>query len=260
MEGEVIGVANSVCSGWWECGNLRGWNWKVLWSFCFISSFLLCRTWTLTYYVLHVFAGGRGLDVAGLPVKKHSFDSASACEPESPMTRKPFLPISTTIPTKNSSSNVPDDSTNPKSNELLQKTLPGSNIFFSTPTKNMSGIGEENRTPKTMPVPIPSTPPTISVPMQTAITPAPVSVPALVVKAIIPEEIEYSFEERRAGFLLPVISVWNLRILLKCCCMLMLTWFYWFLVFWGTIIWCSSQLQLAPQLPTIFVHCLSNGT
>ncbi|CAI9265444.1 unnamed protein product [Lactuca saligna] len=55
-----------------------------------------------------------------------------------------------------------------------------------------------NRTPKTNLIPIlPSTPYTTgSIAMQTAVTPAPV-----LIKEIVPEEvIEYSFEERRAGF------------------------------------------------------------
>ncbi|PKI65776.1 hypothetical protein CRG98_013848 [Punica granatum] len=152
-------------------------------------------------------AGRRGLDVAGLPAKKHSFDSASAREPESPMIRKPFSPISTRVPTKTDLTNILDDAANPKPNELFHKNLASNNNAFSTPVKTISAIEEENKTPKTMPIPIPSTPSTITVPMQTAVTPAPASVPVLVVKDIVPEEIEYSFEERRAGFVLPVIRV-----------------------------------------------------
>lgn len=147
------------------------------------------------------------MDVAGLPAKKHSFDSAGVREPESPMIRKPFSPISTTVPTRTNLMNVLDDSTDPRPTEPLQKALPSSKDSFSTPLKTISVIDEENRTPKTMPIPIPSTHSTMSVPMQTAITPARVPVPAITAKAIIPDEIEYSFEERRAGFVLPVIRV-----------------------------------------------------
>lgn len=44
---------------------------------------------------------------------------------------------------------------------------------------------------------VPCTPSTVSIPMQTAMTPAPF-------KETIPEGIEYSFEERRAGFVIPI--------------------------------------------------------
>ncbi|KAK4795640.1 hypothetical protein SAY86_027966 [Trapa natans] len=153
-------------------------------------------------------AGRRGLDVAGLSAKKHSFDSAIVREPESPMMRKPFSPVTTTRVPRTNLTNVLEDSNNPKTNELLQKkSLPSSKDTFSTPLKTISVIDEENRTPRTMPIPIPSTPSTTSVPMQTAITPARVPVPAITAKHIIPEEVEYSFEERRAGFILPVTRV-----------------------------------------------------
>ncbi|KAL0309153.1 UNVERIFIED_CONTAM: microtubule-associated protein 3 [Sesamum radiatum] len=64
-----------------------------------------------------------------------------------------------------------------------------------TPTKNVS-THDENRTPKTMPIPVPATPPTVSAAMQTATTPF---TPAIRVAG----EVEYSFEEKRAGFVLP---------------------------------------------------------
>ncbi|XP_050156817.1 65-kDa microtubule-associated protein 3-like isoform X2 [Malus sylvestris] len=97
--------------------------------------------------------GRRGLDVAGLPVKKHSYGAPNASEVETPTTH------------------------------------------------------EANKTPKVMPIFVPTTPSTVSVPMQTAITPAPPPPPpipfATNLVQEIPEEIEYSFEERRAGFVLP---------------------------------------------------------
>lgn len=82
---------------------------------------------------------------------------------------------------------------------------------FTTPTKTtIFGLEDENtnRTPKTNLIPIlPSTPYTTgSIAMQTAVTPAPV-----LIKEIVPEEvIEYSFEERRAGF---VVSKTHLKTL-----------------------------------------------
>ncbi|XP_068330791.1 65-kDa microtubule-associated protein 3-like isoform X2 [Pyrus communis] len=100
--------------------------------------------------------GRRGLDVAGLPVKKHSFGAPNASEVETPTTQ------------------------------------------------------EANKTPKVMPIFVPTTPSTVSVPMQTAMTPAPPPPPipfATNLVQEIPEEIEYSFEERRAGFVLPKTHV-----------------------------------------------------
>ncbi|KAK6142893.1 hypothetical protein DH2020_023241 [Rehmannia glutinosa] len=53
---------------------------------------------------------------------------------------------------------------------------------------------DENRTPKTMPIPLPATPPTMSNAMQTATTPFTPGIRGV-------EEVEYSYEEeRRAGF------------------------------------------------------------
>ncbi|KAK4758078.1 hypothetical protein SAY87_019379 [Trapa incisa] len=128
-------------------------------------------------------AGKRGQEVTGLRT-----------EPESRMIRKPFSPITTAIPTKVNMMNILDESTNSKGNELPLKTLPISP--FSTPLKTFttpSLADEQNRTPITMPTSIPSTPYTITVPMQTALTPAPSN-------ATPHQEIEYSFEELRAGF------------------------------------------------------------
>ncbi|KAL3521451.1 hypothetical protein ACH5RR_019600 [Cinchona calisaya] len=151
-------------------------------------------------------AGRRGLDVAGLPLKKHSFGAVSSRELESPMVRKPFSPISSTDSSKSNATNILED-LNKKHNDMLQKTLTSnSNTSFTTPTKIIPAVEEENRTPKAMTIPVPSTPATVSVPMQTAVTPAPfVDVLPLNSKQVdsIPEEIEYSFEERRAGFVLP---------------------------------------------------------
>ncbi|XP_062153827.1 65-kDa microtubule-associated protein 3 isoform X2 [Alnus glutinosa] len=125
-------------------------------------------------------AGRRGLDIAGLSVKKHSFGNAPVREVESPMMRK-------TLATTN-------------------------NVQFTTPSKTISVANEENKTPKALAMlHVPSTPSTVSVPMQTIMTPAPppVSFGTKVVEDI-PEEIEYSFEERRAGFVLPKTHIKSL--------------------------------------------------
>ncbi|XP_022922792.1 65-kDa microtubule-associated protein 3-like [Cucurbita moschata] len=144
-------------------------------------------------------AGRRGLDVPGLPVKKHS-SSVDASEAESPMVvRKPFAPVpiaGALFSNSMNSSNSLNDL-----NEKLQKV----NLSSKTPIKTISISEEDIRTPKMMPIPVPSTPSTVSVPMQTAITPAPprpIDLTARISEDI-SEVIEYSFEERRAGFALP---------------------------------------------------------
>lgn len=130
------------------------------------------------------------MDIAGLPVKKHAFTATNTHEPVSPMARKPFSSISFT-------------------ESSAQKTITSNdNTPLTTPSKvDFSAIEEEeeNRTPNRMMIP-PSTPSTAAIPMQTAMTPAP-PVPAYCTNNPIkesPEEMtEYSFEERRAGFVLP---------------------------------------------------------
>ncbi|KAF8413054.1 hypothetical protein HHK36_001030 [Tetracentron sinense] len=194
-------------------------------------------------------AGRRGLDIAGLPVKKHSFNAANPLEIESPMTRKPFSPVSSKIPSKANTTNFPEDLnrthngslhealpcnntllttpsklcsngslhetllgnnmplTTPSklcSNGSLHETPPGNNKPLTTPSKFSSMVVEENRTPKAMLIRMHVTPSTVSVPMQMAATPVPPCVlfGAKTVEERL-EEIEYSFEERRAGFVLP---------------------------------------------------------
>lgn len=145
-------------------------------------------------------AGTRGLDIAGLPIKKQSFNPR---EIDSPMMRKPFSPISSTA---SSEANTMLEDLNRPQPKILHKTVSSNNIPYTTPSKSQlpppSATDEENRTPKTMPIPVPSTPSTISVPMLTAMTPAPPSAP-VPYNANPVEETEYSFEERRAGFVLP---------------------------------------------------------
>ncbi|KAK4363426.1 hypothetical protein RND71_018667 [Anisodus tanguticus] len=148
-------------------------------------------------------AGRKGLDLAGLPLKKQS-NTVNGCEIEKTMTRRPFSPISSTDSSKSNATNILED-LNRKHNEMTNKMLPSSHIPFSTPVKTVYTTEEENRTPIAKPpIPVPSTPLTVSAPMQTAVTPAHNAVPynSNPVKEI-PEEIEYSFEERRLGFVLP---------------------------------------------------------
>lgn len=125
--------------------------------------------------------------MAGLPVKQqHSLNSANARarEPGISVIRKPFSPISSMNPSKPSSANISEDMRN-KHCEMLQKNLIVNNTP-STPLPKISPVADiENRTPSN-----------ISVPMQTTLT------PASAIKSV-DEEIEYSFEEKRARFVLP---------------------------------------------------------
>jgi len=114
------------------------------------------------------------LDIAGLPVKKLTFNASTLREVETP--RKPFSQI-----------------------------MPGNNVP-STPARPISNDEEENKTPKTFATLNHKTPVTMTAPMQVAMTPAvankviatPVSLfQEKPEQPMLPEEIEYSFEERR---------------------------------------------------------------
>ncbi|XVE64112.1 hypothetical protein DITRI_Ditri07aG0075600 [Diplodiscus trichospermus] len=144
----------------------------------------------------------RGMDIADIPVQKHSSTDVNANELESPLVRKPFSPISSTISSKANMRNMLEDN-----GETLQKMLPTNDLSYTTPLKTISLADEENRTPKAVPIPVPTTPSTVSVPMQTAMTPAPpISFTTKPVEEIA-EEIELSFEERRLDFLLSKTSL-----------------------------------------------------
>lgn len=145
------------------------------------------------------------MDLAELPLKKQS-NTVNGCEMEKTMARKPFSPISSTDSSKFNATILEDLNRKHNHNEMANKMLPSSQIPFSTPAKALYATEEENRTPTAvLPIPVPSTPLTVSAPMQTAVTP--------VHNALVPysskqvEEIEYSFEERRLGFVLPRTQV-----------------------------------------------------
>lgn len=169
-----------------------------------------CTIVLLNVVNMSLCAARRGLDVAGIPVKKHSFGAGSAHGIESPLTRQPFSPISSNVSSKANVGNVGNE-LNTES-EKLQKTKPVNNVPFTTPSKTATVVDEENRTPKAMPIPVPATPSTVSVPMSMATTPVPSSVLMNVGMTPAPlsapfggdlvQEIEYSFEERRLGFML----------------------------------------------------------
>lgn len=136
-------------------------------------------------------AGTRKLNSSGLHARQHSSNASNTQETESTPARKPLSPVLLAF-----SSNTNSVSNQDPENGVIQKAIPSE----KTPTKTYSAHYEDNKTPKTMPNPMPVTPPTTSVPMKTAMTPA---APAKECLARDSDSIEYSFEERRAGFFLP---------------------------------------------------------
>ncbi|KAG4911045.1 hypothetical protein JHK87_057161 [Glycine soja] len=117
-------------------------------------------------------AARRGLDIAGAPVKKHSFGAGTQII-ESPLIRQPFSPISSnSVSSKANVANATDELS--KQNEKLQRTVSLNNGPFTTPSKTVpTVVDEENRTPN---IPAPATPSTVSVPMNMAMTPVPSSI------------------------------------------------------------------------------------
>ncbi|KAL1550801.1 65-kDa microtubule-associated protein 3-like isoform X4 [Salvia divinorum] len=137
----------------------------------------------------------RGLNRAGVTTKQHSSNLSTAREAERQLMRKPFSPLSSANPSKTAAANVMED-LNRKHNELWQKLL----TINRTPPNIKLRAEQENRTPQKTPTTSPLTPGTISIPMPTAVTPASIKMTSI---ARVEEELEYSFEERRAHFVLP---------------------------------------------------------
>ncbi|XP_069143472.1 65-kDa microtubule-associated protein 3-like isoform X2 [Solanum lycopersicum] len=75
----------------------------------------------------------------------------------------------------------------------LKETVSFNKTPIITPTKIASAV-EGSITPKTLPIPMPATPSSVSTAMQTAMTPSSRHVSACA------DNIEYSFEERRTGY------------------------------------------------------------
>lgn len=136
----------------------------------------------------------RGLDIGNLPVKNCQLTGRES-EP-AVVVRKPFSPVSST-PSSRANADLLDDHNIPCNDPVQKTTLFKKETPQKTASKMFPAANEENQTPNTMS--------TVSVPMQTVMTPAPprrLFSDDLVEE--ITEEIEYSFEERRAGFVLPV--------------------------------------------------------
>ncbi|XP_042051943.1 65-kDa microtubule-associated protein 3-like isoform X3 [Salvia splendens] len=137
----------------------------------------------------------RGLNRAGITTKQHSSNLSNAREAGRQLVRKPFSPLSSANPSKTTAANVMED-LNRKHDELWQKLL----TINRTPPNIKLRAEQENRTPQKTPTTAPLTPKAISIPMQTAVTPASIKTTSI---ARVEEELEYSFEERRAHFVLP---------------------------------------------------------
>ncbi|XP_042011446.1 65-kDa microtubule-associated protein 3-like isoform X2 [Salvia splendens] len=123
-------------------------------------------------------------------VKQHSSNASISHHSGSTRLRKALSPLSSVC------SNVilQQEEQNTKNAVLQDAEIGGYKTpAAATPTKRYYSANDENRTPKAMPVPVPATPPTASSAMRTAKTPFTPGVRAT-------EQVEYSFEERRAGF------------------------------------------------------------
>ncbi|GLJ25641.1 hypothetical protein SUGI_0491190 [Cryptomeria japonica] len=172
-------------------------------------------------------AGRRGLDVAGLNPYKHSFYSQGQ-ENETNFiqpNRRPLSPVPTT-PSQSNTNSFPVQS-NINALEDFNKTMPNASplktISMFTPYKSNTVPDEENMTPVSMAIPMSITP-AKTPPYQTA-TPLPSSSTVVLSSStttshsgvlLRPQQqqlqqiyndheqqgIEYSFEEKRAGFVL----------------------------------------------------------
>lgn len=128
--------------------------------------------------------------MSGGPVKQHSSNASNSQHTGSSTIRKALSPLSS-LSSNIISCNLQDQ--NAKNGEF-QDTHTDYKTPAATPTKTYSAY-DENRTPKTMPIPVPATPPTLSIAMQTATTPFTPGVRGT-------GEVAYSYEERRAGFMI----------------------------------------------------------
>ncbi|KAL8091867.1 65-kDa microtubule-associated protein 3-like isoform X2 [Apium graveolens] len=139
-------------------------------------------------------SGKRSLRVTSLLDAQHPSIASNARETRT--TREPLSPANSSILSANSAANIQFESI-PQC-VVLDRTPPSKKIPLAISQKSDSSINE-NKTPEKMPIPVPTTPSTLSVAMRTAATPA---TPFL----HIDQETECSFEERRAGVVLSETS------------------------------------------------------
>ncbi|XP_020219857.1 65-kDa microtubule-associated protein 3 [Cajanus cajan] len=130
-------------------------------------------------------------------VKKTAHNAEKGIEIQSSLTRKPLYPVSPTVLSIANISNIQEDQKKLQ-NLGTQAILQKSQMLTGTPPFLTYIVGdEENMTPKNMALPVPTTPLT-SVPMLTATTPD-----SVYSASKTSQSCEYSFEEVRAGFMLP---------------------------------------------------------
>ncbi|XP_019432940.1 PREDICTED: 65-kDa microtubule-associated protein 3-like isoform X1 [Lupinus angustifolius] len=135
--------------------------------------------------------------ISGHSMKTSMCSAEKEIQIQTPFTRKPLSPV---FPSVVSKANINSQDDHKKIQKMQQKSQMLTRI---PPSKPVIVGDEENRTPKNMGLPIPTTPLT-SFPMFTATTPeTPTSYSSSIVAAKNAQPLEYSFEEARAGFILP---------------------------------------------------------
>ena len=126
--------------------------------------------------------------------KKTPQSAAKGIVIQSPLTRKPLSPVSSTVLSKANIKN--SQKLKNIQNAATKPILPESEILIRTPPSKPIAGDEENWTPNNMGPSVPSTP--LTVPMLTVATPD-----TSKAAAKIAQSSEYSFEELRAGFVAP---------------------------------------------------------
>ncbi|KAK7294940.1 hypothetical protein RJT34_17839 [Clitoria ternatea] len=138
----------------------------------------------------------------GQSMKKTTCSAEKGTEFQSQLTRKPLSPVSPIVLSKANISNFQED--HRKLQNVGTKTIQQKSqmITGTPPSRSYAAGDEENMTPKNVRLPVPTTPLT-SVPMLTATTPDSVYSGSTTTASKIGQLFEYSFEELRAGFILP---------------------------------------------------------
>ncbi|PRQ57651.1 putative microtubule-associated protein, MAP65/Ase1/PRC1 [Rosa chinensis] len=159
--------------------------------------------------------GRRGSEFSGHSVKNQPSTAAKAREMESPLIRKPLSPVSSKVSSKANTLNFLEDQKRQQKKNIesvhLFKEVPimspsieavplFSEVPIMTPSKPIIVNDEENSTPKTMPIQVPPTPSTILVHTLTATPATPFTSGAHNKFEKSGRQVEYSFEEVRAGF------------------------------------------------------------
>ncbi|XP_049408245.1 65-kDa microtubule-associated protein 3 isoform X1 [Solanum stenotomum] len=147
-------------------------------------------------------------------------------KPATTQTRKPLSPLSSLLSSNASTINIQNQTLKSgmvqealylnkspvmtptkitSAERRLEETVSLNKTPIMTPTKIASAV-EGSITPKTLPIPMPATPSSVSTAMQTAMTPASRHV------SVCADNIEYSFEERRAGY----VPLSHAKVITKC--------------------------------------------